>query len=483
VTRRILSRAAGLFLTLAAMHVAPTRRDLMAQGTPADSALQRAVRRQLDSLARDKSAPLYSKRAQARIDTLLRLHLRPAVVDPTPPPPPPPPATDTSLVARLLGPTLSITATAALGGDFARYDANFAQYSAVHWSATQGYWESCYYDCAWAYYAMWFRSGSTAATRNAEYLRRGHVAALSMRRDYWERQAAPYQYNQSDYWHMPMGVALHYLLTGDDSSRLGVAYTAQWVTAQHRLAEAAKMTTLARPGTYTQSPAHATFVDPLPVGSAENRFRGRGIQAAVLAHLVNGPKDGPANGFGAGGVVAVTPGTWCEVAGRWVDASLATQTPHGAYRDVTSGGAAKPFMDAILNDGLILYYQFCRADPRVVDAVKRNADYNWSNVWLGQGVVGGSTDPAQQGFAYYEFSYTSPVNPNWSGGRYVAGDLSLMMVNTWGWLYRTTGDAKYRTQGDAIFAGGVALGYLQGAKQFNQSYYGSWRYLGYRFAP
>ena len=55
-----------------------------------------------------------------------------------------------------------------------------------------------------------------------------------------------------------------------------------------------------------------------------------------------------------------------------------------------------------------------------------------------------------------------------------------MMVNAFGWVYAMTGDAAYRDRGNQVFKGGVDLGYLQGSKQFNQSYEGSWRFIGYR---
>ena len=40
-------------------------------------------------------------------------------------------------------------------------------------------------------------------------------------------------------------------------------------------------------------------------------------------------------------------------------------------------------------------------------------------------------------------------------------------------LYAQTGETKYRDQGDALFAGGVDLAWLAGAKQFNQNYWWS----------
>ena len=62
----------------------------------------------------------------------------------------------------------------------------------------------------------------------------------------------------------------------------------------------------------------------------------------------------------------------------------------------------------------------------------------------------------------------------------MAPDLNNLISAGFGWVYRQTGDAKYRAAGDAIFAGGVTQAYLAGTKQFNESYTSSFRYLGYR---
>jgi hypothetical protein len=55
-----------------------------------------------------------------------------------------------------------------------------------------------------------------------------------------------------------------------------------------------------------------------------------------------------------------------------------------------------------------------------------------------------------------------------------------MFVTTFGWMYRQTGDATWRTRGDAVLAGGVNAAYLTGAKQFNEHYGGSYRYMAWR---
>ncbi|MDF2774227.1 MAG: Ig domain protein group 2 domain protein [Geminicoccaceae bacterium] len=372
-------------------------------------------------------------------------------------------------VKWLAGPVPSVSASKSLGTMFATYEDDFVKYADYHWAAHGANWEQAnYYDRAAIYYVWWARTG------NATYVNRANAIALDYRTKYLEGIAMPYTYNASTYWHMPLGLALHYLVTGDEKSRQAVGYSAEWLASVGLVSGIGKKTTMALvSNARTQSPIGKTLPDPIPVGTAENRWRARVLQASVLAHAINAPQNGPATGYGKGGPIAVVPGTWAEKAKAALDQVLGFQNPDGSYRDEQSGGAEKPFMDGLLNDALILYYQFVSPDPRILSAVRRNLDYNWANTWLGH------TENSPT-FAYYEWNYTSPTNSSWAGSRGPAGDLNLMMVNAFGWVYAMTGDAAYRDRGNQVFKGGVDLGYLQGSKQFNQSYEGSWRFIGYR---
>jgi uncharacterized protein YjdB len=391
---------------------------------------------------------------------------------PAPPPPPPPPGSapkGVDGVKWLAGPIPSVSASKALGATYVTYEDDFVKYADYHWAAHGANWEQAnYYDRAATYYVWWARTGNTT------YLSRANAIALDYRTKYLEGIAMPYTYNASTYWHMPLGLALHYLVTGDEKSRQAVGYSAEWLSSVGLVSGIGKKTTMALvSNARTQSPIGKTLSDPITVGTAENRWRGRVLQASVLAHAINAPQNGPATGYGKGGPIAVVPGTWAEKAKVALDLVLGFQNADGSYRDEQSGGAEKPFMDGLLNDALILYYQFVAPDPRIPSAVKRNLDYNWANTWLGH------TENSPT-FAYYEWNYTSPTNSSWAGSRTPAGDLNLMMVNAFGWVYAMTGDAAYRDRGNQVFKGGVDLGYVQGSKQFNQSYAGSWRFVGYR---
>ena len=64
-----------------------------------------------------------------------------------------------------------------------------------------------------------------------------------------------------------------------------------------------------------------------------------------------------------------------------------------------------------------------------------------------------------------------------------APDLNLLIAPMYAWLYRQTGETKYRDQGDALFAGGVKKAYLDGGKQFDQNYWWSFDYVRWRSGP
>ena len=66
------------------------------------------------------------------------------------------------------------------------------------------------------------------------------------------------------------------------------------------------------------------------------------------------------------------------------------------------------------------------------------------------------------------------------GGPKPSPDLNNLIVTSFGWLYKKTGDIRYHTAGEQIFAGGVNKAYLTGSKQFNENYTAAFRYLDYR---
>ena len=71
---------------------------------------------------------------------------------------------------------------------------------------------------------------------------------------------------------------------------------------------------------------------------------------------------------------------------------------------------------------------------------------------------------------------------DWRFNNQGSPDVNMLIAPMFAWLFNQTGDAKYITRGDAVFAGGVKGAYLHGGKQFVQSYRLSFTYLTLRQA-
>ena len=122
----------------------------------------------------------------------------------------------------------------------------------------------------------------------------------------------------------------------------------------------------------------------------------------------------------------------------------------------------KPFMVGLTARALIKYHDRTR-DARVLPALRRAADVMWREMWVQQSMA----------FKYADRnSGDENTNP--------APDLNLLIAPMYEWIYRQTGVASYRAQGDAIFLGGVRQAYLGGGKQFNQNYRWSFEYVNWR---
>jgi hypothetical protein len=128
------------------------------------------------------------------------------------------------------------------------------------------------------------------------------------------------------------------------------------------------------------------------------------------------------------------------------------------------GAIPQPIFVGLLSEALIEHYE-ATADPRVPHALKLAAD----------GLMP-QFDPAKGAIAYVEYS----VNPPTSS---YPADLNMLVAPLYGWVYRQTGDERYRERGDALLVGSVKGAWLDGGKQFTQTYRWGWKYLEYRQAP
>jgi hypothetical protein len=118
-----------------------------------------------------------------------------------------------------------------------------------------------------------------------------------------------------------------------------------------------------------------------------------------------------------------------------------------------------PFMVGLTAHSLIRDWEQTH-DSRLVPALQLAADWLWANAW----------EPAKQAMVY-DLNQI-PRNPQ--------PDLNLLIAPMYAFLYKMTGDTRYRDRGDQLFAGGVQFAFLDGAKQFNQNYWWSFDYVLWR---
>jgi len=340
----------------------------------------------------------------------------------------------------IAGPTLTVSSTRPLGGAFAKYEADFKHYSEQHWKARGDAWEENYYDRSLVYYVAWMRTG------DPEFWRRGTRIALNYRRDYLEKN----NYGSSPHWAQLSGLELHYLLTGDTLSRRAVAGVYAWGLSSFSKAKWGRLADLENP--------QSEYM--------ENRIQARVLQGALAAYRLNASftrSDGP----------TFPAAKWPATLRDMLNKILSVQRPNGSYSWVQICGGQLNYMVGMLNDVLIDYYRDFEPDPRIPAAVERANEYLWTTQWK-QG---------SQAFSYASVNCAPNKFGTNVGGTEPAGDLNGLMVDSFGWLYQQTGDPKWRTRGDAIFAGIVAPRWASnysGSKQFNQAYTSSFRYLAYR---
>jgi hypothetical protein len=304
----------------------------------------------------------------------------------TPPPPPPPPAVDTTVLGKI-GPTLSPAQAKALGGGYAMFDSLFAKWEPVRRADGVTWGAANYYDRALIYYAMWRRTG------NALYRQRADSIALNYRRTYLHAS----NYQTSPHWAQLDGVAIHYLLTGDDSSRIAVGKAA-WNLA----------------GT-------ALWPKTNPYNDA--RTQARAFTGMLLAWQINAPN--------------APTGGWAKAIDDGLNNVLSQQMADGGWRYANTCNLSLNYMSAMLSDALIRLHEKYRPDARIPGAVQKTADFLWTQ-WRAADSV--------PSFNYYE---ALCVNQHGTGGQTATQDLSGLFTTTYAWMARR--DPAYLQKSRDVF--------------------------------
>jgi hypothetical protein len=152
----------------------------------------------------------------------------------------------------------------------------------------------------------------------------------------------------------------------------------------------------------------------------------------------------------------------------------------------------RPFMVSLTAKALIQAYEEYPEYPgrsSIPTKIGLAYDYIWNCCWLP--LDGGN--PRSRSFKYTD---RTGFDPEDNLGQ---PDLNGLIVAPYGWLYKVTGDSKWRTRGDDVWQGLIAtydeFGFWvrgpffgpkstssSGAKQFNQTYQWSWDYVQFASA-
>jgi hypothetical protein len=279
-----------------------------------------------------------------------------------------------------------------------------------------------YYDRSLASFAHWVQTG------DPRFFRWGVYYAIA----YKERYFAPNGCVVQPFHAQIEGVALLYTLLGDEASRACV-------------------------GTWARDFYAAWFPQVIDTEYvwADGRHWARLLEASHAAWRVgDASRD------------------WPSLMRQTVNGYLPLQQADGAWRFRSSGWYSLNFMSGLLNDALIRYYEDFEADARIVPAIAKAADF-LATQWLSE----------HGAFKYAEGHHVYDGGEAISDGP--APDLNLLIVNTFGFAYQRTGQAKYRTMGDLAFREGLQRAYIgmnasTHDKQYNQQFRSGFRYFAYR---
>lgn len=313
-----------------------------------------------------------------------------------------------------------------------RYDELFEKHGDEHFARTGGQWEFTYYDRGLAWYAAWWRTG------NPEYIERGHADVLDYRDDYVlanDGRATPK-------WVFSEGLAIHHLLTGDPKSLEAIVKMADHMN-------------------------HAGWIDnTMETRYRDGRIQGRAVLVQIIASLLTG--DARFQDRAARGVDNMV--AWYESSGSngsW---------DHPTRTDISYCGGMATFQIAhAILEALIRYHDLIEPDPRVVPIVEAALDYSW-NFWEpGEGFA--YIQPPETWLATHDLA-TDVFSCEGSGSSQPSKDVSLLIATTFAEAYRLTGEERFLTRGDEVLEYGLSGAiFMNGYKQFNQSFMRSYRYL------
>jgi hypothetical protein len=331
-----------------------------------------------------------------------------------------PTSPDYLVSTNVVGRTLTRAKSPTFPSFYGKYETDFDSWSNAHWTSYGSDWQAMnYYDRVLNHFAFWSRTGNPILWERA----------VRIAQDYRVNYLEANSYGSSEWWAQLEGLAIHYWLTGDERSREAVYKTAENLQRSRgggRLANTSDQ-----------------WLD--------NRVQAKVLGSKLLAMQLEAPSFG---------VIS----DWVASARADLSLILSTQGTDGSYRFVIQCGQSSNFMTGMLNSVYVQYYETFEPDNRLPGAIRKSLDWLWTTQWRSSALA---------------FNYYSGSCPN-IGDATPAADLNGLFLESWGWYYRLSGDAQYRSQGDLILQGGVQGAWVANPKQFNQHYMYSWRYLAYR---
>ena len=126
----------------------------------------------------------------------------------------------------------------------------------------------------------------------------------------------------------------------------------------------------------------------------------------------------------------------------------------------------QPFMTGLLSEALIQYAEVRHADTRIVPPLVVFADWLWEHCWVAK----------DSAFCYLR----EKPNDEATAPKEGCPDLNLLIAPLYAWLYKKTGEVRFRERGDQAFAGGVKGAWLEKGKAFSQNYRWSFSYVKWR---
>jgi uncharacterized protein YjdB len=339
------------------------------------------------------------------------------------------------LISTKLGGTLTPAATPAPTPLIAQYEADFVRIEAIDWKRCGAGWNcgrTAGYDRSFILYQQWMRTG------DPKYWHHATASADDYIRKYVEKNAGP-----APWWSNSEGVALHYLMTGDERSR----------TQLRKLAEV--MAWFVKPGSHLS----------MGVAGGDDRMKAKALLAALDARMID-VSDAPAGHAKS----LYSPHLDRNTLTTWISELMKAQQANGAFGGDYYLGGQKNFMTGMLLTGLVRYYDEVSADQRVYQSVKRNLEYMWEFDWVA----------AKKGFKYVSVDSTKEAPRAQSGG---APGLNGLTVTAFAWYYALSGDATYRDKIDLQLAGLAAAErkwWEASGKAFDQGYHHMFNTIAWR---